>query len=316
MLGKIKIKYLLCLLATQPLVGLELEDLTWEETGPSAQEFNSSLQIALENQNWWSVIDYANILSYHFPNSPFAQDIPYTIAEAYFNLNELSIANNYFNIYLENPVSTDKFEQAIAYKFAIAERFANGEKKSLFDSHKAPKWLSGKEDALTIYDEVIATLPYGDFAARSLMGKAKIQAEFEDYKPSLETLDTLIRRFPKHELAPFAYLEKIHVYLLQCQGKSLDPDLLDLADVTLRKFKLVFPREEKIQEAELLIKKMEEAFAQNLLQTGAFFQKTSKEEAAKIYYRKVISQFPNSQAAENASIQLKKLKADVEFSTQ
>lgn len=304
MLKSFKNKILICCATTLSLTALEFEDLTWENQGPSAQEFNSQLQTAIEEKNWWSVIDFADIIAYHFPSSPFAIDLSFTIGQAYYNLGELIIANDYFNAYLKNPSSPEKFEESIAYKFEIASRFANGEKKSLFNSHKAPKLLSGKEDAITIFEEVIATVPYGEYAAKSLLAKAKILAEFEDYKPSIDTLDLLIRRFPKHELTALGYLEKIHVYYLQCHGKSLDPDLLDLADITLKKFKLTFPREEKICEAEGLIKKMEEAFAEHLLGTGAFFHKTSKLNAAKIYYEKVIQKYPGTQAAITAQEKL------------
>lgn len=280
-----------------PLMSLEVEELTWENQGPSAQEFNTHMQQAITDQNWWKVIDCAEIIAYHFPTSPFAQDTAFLIGEAYYNLDHPLNANQYFTVYLNNTTSPRHFEEAIAYKFNIAERFKQGEKKPLFDSHKAPKWLSAKEDAIPIYDDVIATLPHSELAAKSLLGKAIIQAELEDYKPSLETLDLLIRRFPKHELAAAAYLEKINVYLAQCQGQSLDPDLLDLAEVTLRKFRIVFPREARIADAENNLLKMQEAFAKNLLETGRFFEKTKKIPAAKIYFNKVVSKYPNTPAA-------------------
>lgn len=290
-----------------PLAALEVEELTWEhQEGPSAQEYNGYLQKAIADQNWWSVVDYADILSYHFPTSPFAQDAAFIIGEAYLSLNRPFQANEYFSAYLNTQASPRRFEEAISHKFQIAERFASGEKKPLFNDH-GPKWLSAKEDAVVIYDQVIASLPHSEFAAKSLLGKAKILAELEDYKPSLDTLDLLIRRFPKHELAAIAYLEKINVYYNQCQGKSLDPDLLDLAQVALKKFRQVFPRETRIQEAEETIHKMEEAFAQNLLTTGSFFQKTKKIPAAKIYYRKAILKYPNTEAAITAKEKLAKL---------
>ncbi len=297
----------LFLISMIPLMGLEVEELTWEhQDGFTAQEYNSALQKAITDKNWWSVIDYADILSYHFPSSPFAQDAAFIIGEAYLSLNRPFQANEYFSAYLNTQASPRHFDEAIAHKFEIAERFANGEKKPLFDDH-GPKWLSAKEDAIDIYEQVIATLPHSEFAAKSLMSKAKIEAELEDYKASVESLDLLIRRFPKHEFTAEAYLQKIHVYYLQCQGRSLDPDLLDLAQVCLKKFRLVFPRESRLQEAEKTIHKMEEVFAQNLLTTGSFFQKTKKIPAAKIYYQKAIAKYPNTEAAIAAKEKLKTL---------
>lgn len=282
-----------------PLTALEENELIWDE-GPSVQEYHSALQQALAAEDWWKVIDYANLISYHFPTTPFAQEISYLMGEAYYKLDQLEFANDCFTNYLNHISSPKHFEQAIEYKFNIAAKFASGTKKRLFGSTKMPAWLPAQEDSIQIFDEVIAALPHSEFAIQSLLSKARVQAYLEDFKPGIETLDLLIRRFPKHELAAEAYLEKNRVYLLQCQAQSLDPDILDLADVNLRKFRLAFPREIRLAEAEKIYAEMQEIFAQNLFETGYFFEKTKKIPASIIYYNKVIAKYPKTEAA-NAS---------------
>lgn len=304
-------KFLLTpLLIATSLLGLEEDELTWDDLAPSVQEYNSCLQEALAKEDWWAVIDYADIISYNFPMSPFAEEVPFIIGEAYFKMGELELANNYFTAYLNNSVSPRRFEDAIEFKFSIAEQFRNGVKKPLFGSHKMPKILPAKEEALAIYDEVITTLPHSELSAQSLLGKAKIQVEFEDYKPAIETLDLLIRRFPKHDFAAEAYLEKGKVYLLQCEGNNPDPDLLDLARVTFRRFKLAFPREERLGEAQKIIEEMENRFADSLLEIGKFFEKTKKIPASLIYYKKIISKYPDTKAAQHALEKLEYLQPE------
>jgi outer membrane protein assembly factor BamD (BamD/ComL family) len=138
---------------------------------------------------------------------------------------------------------------------------------------------------------------HSEFAAKSLLSKARVQTYMEDYKLSTETLDLLIRRFPKHELAAEAYLEKNKVFLIQCQAQNLDPDILDMTELNLRKFRLAFPREFRLAEAEKLFVEIQELFAQSLFETGQFFEKTKKIPASLIYYSKVISKYPNTEAA-------------------
>lgn len=278
------------------LSALEEDELIWNE-GPSVQEYNSALQQAIASNDWWAVIDYANIISYNFPTTPFAQEISYTIGEAYYKLDQLEYANEAFTAYLNHASAPKHFEEAIEYKFNIAERFATGERKRLFNSPKMPAWVSAREDSIAIFDEVIAALPHSEFASKALLRKARVQAYFEDFKPSLETLDLLIRRFPKHELAAQSYLEKEKVYLLQCQAKNLDPDVLDMAEVNLRKFRLAYPREARLAEGEQIFSDMQEIFAQNLLETGYFFEKTKKIPASIIYYNKVVTKYPKTEAA-------------------
>ncbi|MBU6383091.1 MAG: outer membrane protein assembly factor BamD [Verrucomicrobia bacterium] len=284
------------LTAFSALCALEEEDLIWKE-GPSVQEYNSALHQAIAIGDWWKVIDFASIISYNFPTSPFAQEISYIMGEAYYKLDQLEYANEAFTEYLNHSSAPKHFEEAIEYKFNIAERLASGEKKRLFGSPKMPAWVPARADSIEIFDEVIAALPHSELAIRSLLSKARVQSLEEDYKPSLETLDLLIRRFPKHELAAAAYLEKEKVYLMQCQAKNLDPDVLDMAEVNLRKFHLAFPREARLAEGDKIYSEMQEIFAQNLLETGAFFEKTKKVPAALIYYNKVIAKYPKTKAA-------------------
>lgn len=307
-------KALFCLMASaSALCGLEEADLVWEDPGYSAQEYNGALQDAVGEQDWWAVIDYATIISYNFPASPYAQEAPFLIGEAYFKLGQLELANESFTTYLTHASSPKHFEEAIYYKFTIAEQFAAGTKKRLFSSTKFPAWLSAREDAVSIYDDVIAAMPHADIAAQALLGKARTQGYLEEFKPSVETLDLLIRRFPKSELAAEAYLEKNRMFLSQCKAQNLDPDLLDLAELNLRKFRLAFPRESRVGEAEKVFAEMQEVFAQHMLNTGRFFEKTKKFPASILYYTKVIAKYPSTEAAETAREKLENLQAAGKF---
>jgi outer membrane protein assembly factor BamD (BamD/ComL family) len=270
------------------------------EESLSVADYNSYLLEAIANQNWWSVVDYADIISYRFPMTPFAQEMAFQSAFAYYNLGQLELANEALTQYLNQPSKHSHFEEAIQMKFEIAESFRSGKRKSLFGSHKLPQWMPAEEDAIQIYDEVISTMPTSELAVKSLFGKAKVQCAIADYKPAVETLQSLIRRFPKHDLASQAYLEISRVYLEQAKNTSLDLDFLDLADVNLRKFKLAFPRDPRISEAEGLFAEMNELFAANLLRTGRFYQKTKKLPAAKIYYERTVGKYPGTQAAQQA----------------
>lgn len=294
-------KYLLPLaLASCSIFALEESELVFEDQTASVTEYNSRLQEALATSNWWSVIDNSDVISYNFPTTPFAQESPYLTGYAYFQMGQFELANQALSAYINHSATHSHFEEAIQLKFEIAEAFQHGKKKRLFGSHKMPAWLPAQENALEIYNEVITVVPHSTMAAKSLLGKAKIQKEFEDYKDSIETLTQLIRKFPKSEEAAAAYLEVNRVYLTQCKSTSLDLDLLDLASVNLKKFRLSFPREERLEEATKLFLETEELFAQNLFETGKFFEKTKKIAASKIYYNKVISKYPSTDAAKLA----------------
>ncbi len=284
-----------------------------EHEGPSVQEFYSFMQEAIDDEDWWSAIDFGQIVLYHFPDSPFGQEIPFFIGMAYLKLEQHELANESLTEYLKKSTSPKHFEEAIDAKFVVAEFFREGGKKHLFGSHKLPAIMPGQEDSLTIYDEIIASIPHHELAAKALLGKAEIQAYYEDYRPSIETLHLLIRRFPKNELAAESYLRINKVYLTQAETLHLDPDLLDLAEVNLRKFRLAFPREPRTTAAEAALSDMKEIFAKNLLETGEFYQRRKQPDASIIYFSKVVAKYPDSQAANIAREKLVALQKSGDF---
>jgi outer membrane protein assembly factor BamD (BamD/ComL family) len=281
--------------------------------GPSVQEYYAYMQEAIDDEDWWAAVDYGQIVLYHFPDSPFVHEIPFYLGMSYYRLDQYELANDTLSKYLKQASSPKHFEEAIETKFTIAEMYREGRKKHLFGSHKLPAIVPAREDALEIYDEVITTLPHHEIATKAMLGKAEVQAYFEDFKPSIETLQFLIRRFPKHESAAEAYLRINRVYLQECKMNHLDLDLLDLAEVNLRKFKLAFPREPRLVEADKALREMQEIFAVNLFETGEFFIRRKQPDASIIYFSKVIAKYPKSEIALKAREKLGELQANGQF---
>lgn len=263
----------------------------------STEEGYSALFNAHEQKQWKKVIEEAQSLIQKAEGTPFADEARFYLAEAYFNEGDFEWANRILSDYLKNQASPKYFEEAIQYKFKIASLFGEGSKKHLFGMKSLPQWMPAKEDALSIYDEVISALPHHELAAQSLYSKAQLLFKEEDYRASIETFQTLIRRFPKHVLAAESYIGIGNVYLTQAQSEYPDPDYLDLAEINLRKFKTSFPSETRVALAEALFAKMQEHYAENLYEVGNFFERTKKYSAAVIYYTKIINSFPHTTTA-------------------
>ena len=117
----------------------------------------------------------------------------------------------------------------------------------------------------------------------------------------------LIRRFPKHYYAPEGFIGIQKVYLKQAQLEFPDPDVLELAEINLQRFKESFPGESRIEEAKKMLVEMEDCFAADLFETGSFYERTKKEEAAAIYYTSIVTQYPNSTFAHKAKKHLDKI---------
>lgn len=278
----------------------------------SVQEHYSALTEAYQKEDWQEVVRQGTIVIKNFPETPFVQESLYYLAAGYFNVNELDLANKYLTTYLKKQTALQHFKDAIHYKFLIAQKFQEGAKKHLMGFEMMPKWQPAYEDAQMIYDEVISALPNDDLAAKALFGKAALQLDEEEYRTSVETLQTLIRRFPRNSLAPESYVQIARIYLIQCQEQYPDADFLDLAEINMRKFRQDFPSDDRVAVVEKVFEEMEEIYAHSFYEIGQFFERTKKPHASVLYYHKIIKTFPNTQSAQLSKDRLKVLQPPVE----
>ncbi len=261
-----------------------------------------------QNKDWSRLERRALDILQDFPHTPFATDAHYYLGVAYFQLEDYELANANFTSYLKEDLAPKFFEEVIQFKFEIACRFEDGAKKHLFGWKRMPKWINGYEEAIKIYDEVVTTLPRDDLAAQSLFRKGSLLLSIEEYKKCIETYQTLIRRFPKHPLAPQGYLGVANAYAKQCAHEFNDGQLLDLAEINLRQFRAHFPSEPTLMDAEKILHKMKEGFASDLFEIGEFYRRTNKGKAAAIYYGTILKRFPETKFATRSKKKIDSLR--------
>jgi outer membrane protein assembly factor BamD (BamD/ComL family) len=260
---------------------------------PAPEHFAAGSQ-AMEDRNWQEAALHFNIVAHCFPRTSFGQEAPYYLGMAYFNLEEYDFANEAFSNYLKVQSNPRYFQETVEYKFCIAERFSAGAKRRFFGTKQLPKWASGQDMAVDIYDEVIATVPCHEMAARALVAKGNLLWSMKDYRGAVESFHLVIRRFPKHELAPECYLLISKLYLEQCHYEFQNPDILAFAQINARKFSRDFPREERLCQVEADVMAIKELYAKGLFDIGQFYERTCKPRAAIIYYQNTIHQFPET----------------------
>lgn len=253
---------------------------------------------AFDQKDYKEALKQFVIVTTNFQKSSYYHDSLFLLGVSEYYIGDFESANESFSKYLKGSGQPKHFEEVIGYKFAIAEEFRGGARCHFLGTKQLPKWASGNTLALQIYDEIICSLPSHEYAALSLYSKAYMLWKDREWKESIEAFQMLIRRFPKHELTPISYLCINKVYLEQCETEFQNPDLLALAEINLRKFKLAFPKEEKLKEAESDIKAIKEVYAMGLYETGLFYERISKKEASVIYYLNAIKQFPDTNIAE------------------
>lgn len=274
----------------------------------SAYDYYHEILGHFQNQSWDKLIVIGKDMLARYKESPFNAEVYYYLGVSYFQLQDFDMSNFYLGKYLKNERTPKFFEEAIACKFDIAEKFYEGARKHIFGMEKLPKVLPAKEDALDIYDEIITALPRHDLTAKALYKKGLLLLDFEDFKPSVESFEVLIRRFPKHYLAADAYLGIQSVYLKQSEKEFPDPDILELAHINFNRFNESFPSETRLEQAQKMLGATEDCFAKELFETGSFYERTNKHDAAMLYYANILTNYPHSTYAQKAKKSAERLE--------
>lgn len=285
---------------------LKTKEVSFKEK--SAYDYYHEISGHFQSKSWDKTILVSKDMLARYKESPFNSEIFYYLGVAYFYIQDFDLSNFYLGKYLKNETTPKFFEEAIECKFNIAEKFYDGSRKHLFGLEKLPKVLPAKEDALDIYDEIITALPRHDLTAKALYKKGVLLLDFEDFKPSVESFEILIRRFPKHYLAADAFLGIQAVYLKQSEKEFPDPDILELAHINIHKFSDSFPGETRLEQARKMLAETEDCFAKELFETGSFYERTNKADAAVLYYANILANYPNSSFAAKAKKNIDKLE--------
>ncbi len=247
---------------------------------------------------WRKAYPHFEKVIFYFPCSEKAAEASYYLAVCYFKMREYDFANEEFSNYLKTSEHPAFFENAVAFKFCIAELFKKGHKKRLLTLRYLPKWMSAQDYAITIYDDVIAALPNHELAVRALYSKGEILQEMREYRDSIEAYQTLIRRFPRDEIVPACYLAIADIYVKQAAIEFQNPDLIALAELNARKFESDFPRDARVAIAQESVCKIKELYAKGLCDLGLFYERMKHKQAAAIYFQSSIEEFPDTRVAQ------------------
>ncbi len=234
--------------------------------------YNAGVE-ALKEHNWHEAVHQFGIAASNFPLSPYGQRAAFYQGVANFNLCEYDLADQAFSEYLEGKSNPELFDVAIQFKYTIAERFRMGARRRLLGTRQLPKWASSESYAIRIYDEIIAAVPSSELAVQSLFSKGLLQWCERQYSDAVECFQMIIRRFPRHELAPECYIMINRVYLAQAKWEFQNSDLLAFAEINARRFAQAYPREERLEEVEAGELWRLKKFMQKVFMIPAFFMK-------------------------------------------
>lgn len=263
---------------------------------------------AFGRRDWAQAARQFRIVIENFPKNALVPKCYFYLGNCLVQLGDYDLANCELTNYLRENFTPEFLEEAVALKFQIAEALRGGARRRPYCSRRFPKFLQGYDLAIEIYDEIVSTVPCEDIAAKSLFAKGCLLAQQYEYRCAIEAFLGLVRRFPKHESAPEAYVAMLDVYQSQAFFEANNPDILDLAELTYTHFCADYPNDDRLLAASDTVMAIRERYAYGLYQTGQFYERVCKPESSVLYYVSAIERFPDTEVAHCARKRLGRLQ--------
>lgn len=267
----------------------------------SLQEHYRLATLAYADQRWGSAAYHAGVIVDHASHLPMAAEMAYIRGKSYFELGRFDKSNQALSTYLQLAVRPHHLTDVMQMKYAIALYYAEGGQKPLFDLEGMPKLISGSDDAISVFDEMVAALPRDQMAISALFEKGRLLAKGGHYREAIETYEMLIRRFGKHDLAIESYIQISDCYLKHTQDCYPELHFLELARINQAKFAEDFPLEPRQALVEKNVKEMEEVFAASFLDMAELFADQGRPDSSLLYYKSIVALYPATQSAVIAS---------------
>ncbi len=257
----------------------------------------------------WLALSYYKAVVKDFPDSIFAPEAYYQMSLVYTKRGQFMDAFESLEEVINRYPDYPKFNSIIGEEYNVASVIQSGKTPYIWGWFP---WFTNYKDAITIYEAVIKNAPYSDYAPIALMNIALIATDEENYDEAIDALDRLINNYPQSMFAPDAYMQTAKVYDDMVSGPEYDQTPTRNAISFYQDYLVLFPKESDVSNAEAGLDRMRDTYARSRLVMGDFYYYYRNNHiAASIFYNETITLAPNSEAAAEAKIQLKKIKDGV-----
>ncbi len=261
---------------------------------------------AQDEGDYWVAISYYKIVTTGYPDSIFAPEAYYQMSKAYYARGQYFDAYQALQEIVKRYPDYPKFNLIIGEEFNVASTIQSGATPYLWGWFP---WFTNYQDAIKIYESIVASAPYSDYAPIALMNIALIAEEEDKYDMAFDALDRLINAYPKSMFTPDAYMQMAKVHRNLVEGPEYDQTPTRNAISFFHDYLVLFPKESQVSHAEEGLEAMEDVYARSRLVMGDFFYYyRNNSVAAAIFYNETITLAPNSPAAEEAKAQLGKIE--------
>ena len=189
-----------------------------------------------------------------------------------------------FQKFLTNHRSSARFNDAIQQEYELAEEAKGGRRqRSLL---LIPMKMGG-EEVIELYKKIIANAPFGKLAPLAQFSIAEIYQDLSEKDKAVMAYQMVVDNYPNTKQASEAQF-RIGSISNVAASRSEDKSNLIATRDALTTYMTAHPKGERSNEAEMILKKVNAAEANQSLQVGKFYQRMGKSKAAAIYFNEAL----------------------------
>lgn len=242
-----------------------------------------------------------------YPNSIYASEAFYRAAKIRFTQNKWAKSFDNFQAVISRYPNSGRFDEIVGLQYEISSTLLNGARGKIL-------WVipgfTNREKGIEQGEVVAFNAPYSDYAPLSLMSISRQYERFGEPELAIDALDRLINAYPRHVLAPSAYLRIGELHATLVQGPYYDQGSAREAITYFEDFMILYPNDTKVGAAEKGLVEIKKELALSKLKIGDFyFKKRDNYKGARVFYNEAITAFPESDVAEEARKKLEQVAA-------
>lgn len=257
-------------------------DLQWEH----AKKFE-------DDKNYKRAYKEYKKLTKKFPNHKLA---PYALDRCgvcYEKLGHYFKASEIYQQIIDQYPAYEHIEEVVKKQFKIGNMYVDGKRRTVW---KIPT-VSAVDKGVEIESKVVENMPYSEMAPYAKLNQGLGFEKLKKYPKAIENYKEFLDKYPDHELVYEVRFRMAEAAYLQSHDSEYDQEATDQALGYFQVFIQDFPNSKYITLANERIHELEERKAEGYLKTAKFYLKRKEKQAAIVYYKKVIDQYPNSKAA-------------------
>lgn len=195
---------------------------------------------------------------------------------------------------------------ALDREFAIGTAFLGGQKKRVL----GVIMMSRYEEGVKVMERISDKAGDAPIAKRAAVAVAQSYERREKYNDAYQKWSEISTRWPEGQIGEDAMLNMARCKHAAYRGPKYDSSYLVSAKSYYENYKLRYPEDAQEIGVDKILEQIEEQRAYKEFRIGEYYQKTSNNQSAALYYQMVMSNWPESTAAKMTKGKISEKSAD------